>query len=259
MLENNRAAPQSEEDTAYPQIKCGGWSKGGSLVAVLCWMAFIFLLSAQTATESSSLSLHISKCVAEKAVDILPYEYTSGVSVHDIALLIQPIIRKVAHFVEFAILGVLLFLWARCWAFRRAGLLAIGLGALYAGGDELHQFWVQGRGGQWSDVLLDSSGVVFGIGLFMLMQSMRKFFRKAATLMVCCLLCGGFANQARQPLLLEELDTPVIEIPDLSKSTVKTISFSWPAQGPESSAFGCESTLFLPNCVRIRVLTSQIP
>ena len=94
----------------------------------------------------------------------------------------------------------------------------------------------------------------------MLMQSMRKFFRKAATLMVCCLLCGGGgANQARQPLLLEELDTPVIEIPDLSKSTVKTISFSWPAQGPESSAFGCESTLFLPNCVRIRVLTSQIP
>lgn len=134
MLENNRAAPQSEEDTAYPQIKCGGWSKGGALVAVLCWMAFIFLLSAQTATESSGLSLHISKCVAEKAVDILPYEYTSGVSVHDIALLIQPIIRKVAHFVEFAILGVLLFLWARCWAFRRAGLLAIGLGALYAGG-----------------------------------------------------------------------------------------------------------------------------
>ena len=78
MLENNRAAPQSEEDTAYPQIKCGGWSKGGALVAVLCWMAFIFLLSAQTATESSGLSLHISKCVAEKAVDILPYEYTSG-------------------------------------------------------------------------------------------------------------------------------------------------------------------------------------
>ena len=69
----------------------------------------------------------------------------------------------------------------------------------------------------------------------------------------------GGANQARQPLLLEELDTPVIEIPDLSKSIVKTISFSWPAQGPESSAFGCESTLFLPNCVRIRVLTSQIP
>ena len=46
-------------------------------------------------------------------------------------------------------------------------------------GDELHQLWVQGRGGQWSDVLLDSSGVVFGIGLFMLMQSMRKIFRKA--------------------------------------------------------------------------------
>ena len=71
-------------------------------------------------------------------------------------------------------------------------------------GDELHQLWVQGRGGQWSDVLLDSSGVVFGIGLFMLMQSMRKFFRKAATLMVCCLLCGGGGgpNQARPHVVL---------------------------------------------------------
>ena len=110
-------------------------------------MAFIFLLSAQTATESSGLSLHISKCVAEKAVDILPYEYTSGGSVHDIALLIQPIIRKVAHFVEFAILGVLLLLWARCWAFRRAGLLAIGLGARYAGGLVTS---VMGPGERWT-------------------------------------------------------------------------------------------------------------
>ena len=66
----------------------------------------------------------------------------------------------------------------------------------------------------------------------MLMQSMPEIFqRKAATLMVCCLLCGGFANQARQPLLLGRAGYPGIEIPDLSKSTVKTISFSWPDTG----------------------------
>lgn len=40
MLENNRAAPQSEEDTAYPQIKCGGWSKGGSLLYCAGWRLF---------------------------------------------------------------------------------------------------------------------------------------------------------------------------------------------------------------------------
>ncbi len=222
-------------------------------------MAFIFLLSAQTATESSGLSLHISKCVAEKAVDILPYEYTSGGSVHDIALLIQPIIRKVAHFVEFAILGVLLLLWARCWAFRRAGLLAIGLGALYAGG------WVtsvMGPGERWT-VEWCSSGFFrccFWNRTFYAYAKHAEIFQKSGNVDgLLPALRGGGANQARQPLLLEELDTPVIEIPDLSKSTVKTISFSWPAQGPESSAFGCESTLFLPNCVRIRVLTSQIP
>jgi VanZ family protein len=45
-------------------------------------------------------------------------------------------------------------------------------------GDELHQLWVQGRDGQWSDVLLDSSGVVFGIGLFMLSKACGNFSEK---------------------------------------------------------------------------------
>lgn len=238
MIGRNRAAVRAGKDAAHPQTGRAGWSKGASLVAVVCWMAIIFALSAQPAAESSGLSLHISEYMAEKAVDILPHEYTSGVSVHAIALLIQPMLRKVAHVVEFALLGALLFLWARCWAFRRAALLAVGIGCLYAGLDEFHQLWVPGRGGQWADVLLDSSGVVAGIGFFMIVRRMRRVFRKAAALLACCLLCGCFANQARQPLLLERLDAPVVEIPDLSKPAVKTIAFSWPVQGPVSSAFG---------------------
>ena len=35
-------------------------------------------------------------------------------------------------------------------------------GALYAGTDEWHQNLIDGRNGQWTDILLDSCGVLFG-------------------------------------------------------------------------------------------------
>ena len=50
------------------------------------------------------------------------------------------------------------------------------VGALYAASDELHQRFVSGRSGEIKDVLLDSSGVAFGIlisVLFMLTIRMR--------------------------------------------------------------------------------------
>lgn len=110
MRERNRAAARAGKKAAHPQTGRARWRKGASLVAVVCWMALIFAFSAQPAAESSGLSLHISEYMAEKAVHILPHEYTAGFSVPALALLIQPMLRKVAHFVEFAVFGALLFL-----------------------------------------------------------------------------------------------------------------------------------------------------
>ena len=76
-------------------------------------------------------------------------------------------LRKLAHFTEYLILSVLLYRALdveRRWSLRAAGL-ALVLAGLYAGSDELHQWWVPGRGARASDWLIDVSGAAAGLGL----------------------------------------------------------------------------------------------
>ncbi len=143
--------------------------------AVLIWMAVIFSFSAQPAEKSSSVSSPITQRVVEAvypSFDIKPQE--------DQAELIEcwtTIIRKSAHFIEYALLGVLLYgaIGSISQEKKKSGLRSqtvIGLliGAGYAATDELHQLFVPGRSGQFSDVVLDSFGVAFGILLTCLVQ-----------------------------------------------------------------------------------------
>jgi VanZ family protein len=67
------------------------------------------------------------------------------------------LLRKLAHTTEYAILGLLL---ARA---VRNPTLAVGLGVLYAVGDELHQTTVAGRHGSPLDVAIDAVGVTLGV------------------------------------------------------------------------------------------------
>jgi VanZ family protein len=79
-------------------------------------------------------------------------------------------IRKSAHFVEYAVLAVLLWhaLWKprlgdpRPWSWPLAGFVAV-LVAFYAMTDEIHQMFVPSRQGSAWDVLLDTSGGVTGL------------------------------------------------------------------------------------------------
>jgi VanZ family protein len=67
------------------------------------------------------------------------------------------VLRKIAHAVEFAILGTLL---ARATG---TAWLALALGTLYAVSDEVHQAFVPGRVGSAVDVAIDAVGVACGV------------------------------------------------------------------------------------------------
>ena len=75
--------------------------------------------------------------------------------------LLHEIIRKCAHLVNYAILGVLLFRairaphkgWAMRWAFW-----AVLIAGTYACSDEYHQSFEAGRGASAMDALLDTTG-----------------------------------------------------------------------------------------------------
>jgi VanZ family protein len=69
------------------------------------------------------------------------------------------VLRKLAHAVEFAVLGGLL---ARALA-APAVAVAVAAGMLYAVSDELHQTLVPGREGSMRDFAIDAAGVLAGV------------------------------------------------------------------------------------------------
>ena len=70
--------------------------------------------------------------------------------------IVDLILRKIAHFVEFAVLGALL-------ARVLPELPAFLAGVAYAATDELHQALVPGRQAAVSDFVIDAAGVAAGI------------------------------------------------------------------------------------------------
>ena len=74
------------------------------------------------------------------------------------------LVSKLAHIIEYAILGRLIQ-WARGGRARpRAGWLSWLIAVLYAATDELHQSFTPGRTPLVTDVMIDSFGAALGVG-----------------------------------------------------------------------------------------------
>lgn len=91
---------------------------------------------------------------------------------------IHGVIRKTAHFVEYSLLGLLLWrlihldpALAPCRS--REFLTALAAAALYAASDEFHQRFVPGREASVRDVLLDSCGAGCGLAVIWAMRRLR--------------------------------------------------------------------------------------
>lgn len=82
----------------------------------------------------------------------------------------QVIVRKSAHIIAYFTLGTWALLTAIAYRFRlkKAAMISLLVVVVYAISDEIHQLFVPGRSGQWSDVLLDSMAGLIGITLTLL-------------------------------------------------------------------------------------------
>ena len=76
---------------------------------------------------------------------------------------LQYLVRKAAHFTEFAMLGASLRLLLHALALRWPTLIAWSVGTLYACTDEWHQMIIGTRTASWWDVALDSAGVLTAV------------------------------------------------------------------------------------------------
>ena len=142
------------------------WVRILTTALTICVMVMIFEFSTQDADRSDHTSGFISKAII--SVLYRDYAMQTPEKRQEIYDSVQFVVRKCAHFSEYTLLGFLLRLCLESWFGHRMKkrhtlmLPAFLCGALYAGSDEWHQKLIDGRSGQWTDVLLDSCGVLFG-------------------------------------------------------------------------------------------------
>lgn len=84
-------------------------------------------------------------------------------------------LRKMAHFTEYACMGVLVWLLWSLWLPERRLLYVIPIAWVFVSAvlDEFHQSFVPGRYAGFGDVCVDTLGGVAGLALFLFLQ---KYF-----------------------------------------------------------------------------------
>ncbi|MBR4769132.1 MAG: VanZ family protein [Lachnospiraceae bacterium] len=140
-------------------------------------MSYIFVMSAQDSEDSSVISAFVSKIVGQFTVE--DFRDKSKQEQDDIVSSIDSPLREVAHFIEYAILGALLYL-DLYYCFYRKGkrvlilTAAFMIGVIYAVTDEIHQIHVPGRAFEIFDIGLDSAGTLAGVLLTFLIMKIRS-------------------------------------------------------------------------------------
>lgn len=147
-----------------------------SILISLTIMVVIFMLSAQSSGESGSLSDAVARMLAE--IFIGGFDQLSPADQASIIASWAWPVRKTAHATEYACLAIswVMTCWQyMLWSRERSGaatpsralafrstVTAFIIAVLYACTDELHQLFIDGRAGQITDVLVDSSGALVG-------------------------------------------------------------------------------------------------
>ena len=158
-----RTLPFAHMNTA-PQRKSSRWRR---YVPLLVWMAFIFFASTGNFSASNT------------GMIIRPVVLWFFPNISNARLMeIHFFIRKLGHFTEYAILGLLT---ARAFIdSSRAGLRrhwffdGLMLVVLYALSDEFHQSFVASRTASIYDSLIDISGGLFALIVYALWRKRRR-------------------------------------------------------------------------------------
>ena len=124
----------------------------------------IFSFSAQNGEASTEISMGVSDSLVG-VLDFLTLGKMDADTLTELALVIEHPIRKTAHFLEFALMGILIYsmLYYPIVNSKIRFWLSLIWLVLSAAADELHQYFVPGRWGSVKDVLLDTCGGLVGI------------------------------------------------------------------------------------------------
>lgn len=142
-----------------------------SVGLTLATLYAIWRFSAQDSSETTALSGGLAREIwswLEKVVEKMGGELS--------LLGVEAVLRKMAHFGVFLVLGIGLtgiFVWQKrvpVW------LIVLIIGMICAAIDELHQSFVPGRNPSWFDVAIDTFGV--WTGMVMILLATRRIRHK---------------------------------------------------------------------------------
>lgn len=153
------------------------------VLLTLLWMGVIYAFSARTSTESAAFSSGLLK----KLLSVFVPDWSSLGAAGQRRLLnkLHHGFRKLGHFTEYSVLGMLLTATIRRFFIQNSRLtlpkaeiwLPALLSLLYAVGDEIHQRFVAGRSAELRDVCIDFAGACCGIGLCFLISGCVRRLR----------------------------------------------------------------------------------
>lgn len=132
------------------------------LLVVIC-MGIIFYFSARPAVQSSEQSAFFVEFLKRLFGENEMFSF---------------IVRKTAHFLEFAGLALLFNIALHFTYLKIKPHLAVIYTALYALSDEIHQIFVDGRSCQFVDWIIDAFGAVCGtIGFLVIFAVIAKILK----------------------------------------------------------------------------------
>ncbi len=127
---------------------------------------FIFSQSLLDSVDSSELSGGITNNI---------YIFLNNLNINININNLHNLIRKLAHFSEFFLLGLF---WGIYYHLEKAiktpNIFTIIQGIITASLDEFIQKFIPGRSGQLTDVLIDTSGVIFAVLIIYIIKKINK-------------------------------------------------------------------------------------
>ena len=128
---------------------------------MIIWMIFIFIMSNTNGNDSSSQSNFFANIILQ------------FINIHKETLTL--LIRKIAHMSEYAILALFTYYALIKIAFNKRIIFQITflISFLYACSDEFHQLFISGRSGQFTDIIIDSTGCLIML-LFLYLWDKKK-------------------------------------------------------------------------------------
>lgn len=144
------------------------------LILIAIWLCVISGFSGEDSKNSDITSSQVTEIILDKTVSDF-----SDMPEHEQKELVKktnPIVRKAAHFAEYAFLGFLISLFFVFSGTRDLKLIiyTAAFCLIFSSADEIHQSFVPGRSCQFTDILIDTSGGALGAFLVFLFLKVKR-------------------------------------------------------------------------------------